>query len=597
MKKFWIAFIVLAVVVGGGLGFLWYSFSQLEESVSIDGGLLVWEVGGTFPEERDDSFWGQVRAGSELTLGETAFALYRAAEDERITGLLMDLRGLQTDWAKLEELRVAVAAFKESGKPVVAYLDGASTRDYALAAQADEIVMSPEASIMVLGVVAELSFMKDTLDKLGMKADFIHVGKYKSAPERMTRNEASDSNREMIEAIVQDRYDDLVDGLATDRGVAPDRVEGWVDRGMFDAEAALKEGLADTVMYFEQLLEARFPEEESTYLSDYVLASRGKSSSSHKVGVVYATGVIMPGQSRFDNFQGKIAGSETVVEHLQSVGEDQSVDIVILRIDSPGGSALASDLIWDAIGEVQKEKPVIVSMSGMAASGGYYIACRADSIFADPGTLTGSIGVYAGKMDRSAMYRKIGVNREFITRGENALLFSDEGGFTGEQRALFEEQMGNFYERFLAKVAEGRGMTRAQAHAVAQGRVWTGNQGLEHGLVDQIGGLRRAITSAKWMLGLQESDKIAIASFGEELSLLERMLLKSLREGGGFAKLVQNIVPGGLAGQMTGLGVDPTGSLPVPLLLDSLREDGTLAAISLLDGRPVAMMPFWIKVR
>jgi protease-4 len=597
MKKFWIAFVILVLVVGGIFGFFWYSFSTLEESISVDGGVLVWNVGGSYPEERDDSFWGQVRAGGQLTLGEVVFSLHRAAEDDRITGLLMDMRGVGTDWAKLEELSLAVEAFGDAGKPVVAYLDGGSTRDYALAVQADEIVMSPEANLMVLGVVAELSFMKETLDKLGMEADFIHVGKYKSAPERMTRNEASDANREMIEAIVQDRYVDLVDGLARGRGVSAEQVAGWIDQGMFDAQGALSAGLVDTVMYYEEILDRRFATEKTTEMADYVLAPRGKSSARHTVGLVHASGVIMPGESRFDNFQGKIAGSETVVEQLQSVGEDQDVDIVILRIDSPGGSALASDLIWQAIGEVQQTKPVIVSMSGMAASGGYYIACLGDSIFADPGTLTGSIGVYAGKMDRSRMYEKIGVNREFITRGDNALLFSDAGGFSDRQRELFAQQMEQFYERFLAKVAQGRGLTLDQVHAVAQGRVWTGNQGVEHGLVDEIGGLHRAVTSAKWMLGLQSGDKVKIATFGEELSLIERWLLKSLREGGGLARLGASLSGQG-PGELGGLTPGSVAALPVvPGLLESLREDGTLAAVSLLDGRPVAMMPFWIRIR
>jgi protease-4 len=594
MKKFWIVFIALALVVGGGFGFMWYSFSHLEDSVSIKGGLLVWEVGGAYPEERDDSFWGQVRAGGEPTLSEAVFSLYRAAEDDRITGLLMDFRGLSTDWAKLEEFRQAVAAFKASGKPVYAHLDGGSTRDYALAVMADQVVISPEANLMVLGIVAELEFMKDTLDKLGMKADFIHVGKYKSAPERMTRNEASQANREMIETIVQDRYDALVGQLAAGRSVDQSQVQDWINQGMFDAAGALAAGLVDTTMYFDDLVDWSFPDEEITYLDDYVLAPRGKSKARHTAGVVYATGVIMPGSSRFDNFQGKIAGSETVVEELLSLGEDEKIDIVILRIDSPGGSALASDLIWDAIRKVQEEKPVIVSMSGMAASGGYYIACLGDSIFADPGTLTGSIGVYAGKMDRSSMYEKIGVNREFIIRGDNALLFSDEGGFSDSQRDLFQGQLGNFYERFLAKVADGRDMTRDQVHEVAQGRVWTGNQGLENGLVDGIGGFHRAVTSAKWMLGLQASDKISVASFGDDLSLLERMLLKSLREGGGFARLAGSL---GLIEQVNGQGLVQASGLPIPLLLDTLREDGTLAAVALMDGRPVAMAPFWLSIR
>jgi protease-4 len=591
MKKFWIVFVLVAVLIGGGFGMLWFMMSNLEQSVSVDGGVLVWEVGGDFNEERDDSFWGQVRRGGAMTMPEVLFSLYRAAEDDRITGLMLDLRGAAFDWAKVEEVRGAIQNFHDHGKPVVAYMDGGSTRDYALAAAADRIVLSPEANLMVLGISAELAFMRDTLEKLGMKADFVHVGAYKSAPERMTRSSASDANREMITSIVDDRYDALLDMLATSRQVERQVVAGWIDQGMFDAWDALEAGLADTVMYFEDMMDDRFPDEDITYLSDYSLDLPSRRSTDYEVAVVFVTGVIMPGTSRFDNFQGKLAGSETVVEQLQSVGEDEDIDAVILRVDSPGGSALASDLIWNEIRKVQENKPVIVSMSGLAASGGYYVSCLGDSIFADPGTLTGSIGVYAGKMDRSGMYRKIGVNREFITRGENALLFTDQGGFTVSQRELFQKQMDEFYERFLDKVATGRGMTRDAVHEVAQGRVWTGRQGLEIGLVDGLGGIRRSLDSAKWMLGLELSEKVNLRTFENELSLLERMILKSLRGEGGLARLLSPLLEGAASPNQA------ASFFPVPQLMESLREDGTLAAVELMDGRPMAMMPFWIRVR
>ncbi len=587
MKKFWIVFLVVALVVGGGFGLMWYSLSNLNDVVSVDGGVLIWRVSGSFPEERDDSFLGAIRGAEELTLSEVVFALHRATDDDRITGLVLDFRSLGTDWAKIEEIRQAVAEFKTADKPVYAYFDGAGTREYVLAAVADEVYMSPEANLMVLGVTAELDFMKDVLDKLGMEADFIHVGKFKSAPERMTRTEASEANREMITAIVEDRYAKLLDMLASSRQVPVEKAEAWVDRGMFDSESALAEGLIDGTLYFDNIFDQHFPDEDTTFLADYILDRPNPGHSQHTISVVFATGIIMPGESRFDNFQGKIAGSTTVVDELESVRDDEDIDLVILRVDSPGGSALASDLIWQAISEVKKEKPVIVSMSGMAASGGYYISCLADSIFADPGTLTGSIGVYAGKMSRSAMYEKIGVNREFITRGENALLFSDEGGFSTSQRNLFQNQLDGFYERFLTKVADGRNLTRDEAHTVAQGRVWTGHQALQVGLVDDLGGLRRAINSAKWTLGLQTSDTVSVVTFGEDLSLLERMLLRSLHRGGMFGQLG------------TGLAnFDPYANSyhPIPHLLDTLRRNGMLAAVALMDGRPVAMMPFFLKV-
>ncbi len=592
MKKFWIVFAIVAVIIGGGFGMMWYTFSNLEQTVSVDGGVLVWEVSGSYSEEKDTSFWGQVQGGGAMTTRELLFSLYRAAEDERITAMVLDMRSLSTDWAKIDEIRAAVETFKESGKPVIAYFDAAGTREYALASLADQVVVSPEANVMVLGISAEMAFMKDTLDKLGMEADFVHVGAYKSAPERMTRASASDANREMITSIVDDRYDALVNMMATNRGVETSVVDGWIDHGMFDAPAALAAGLVDTTMYYDEMFAHHFGEDDVTFIEDYQLSPPKKSKTTHTVAIVHVSGVIMPGTSRFDRFQGQIAGSETITDQLSSVADDDDVDAVILRIDSPGGSALASDLVWNEIRNLQVNKPVIVSMSGMAASGGYYIACLGDSIFADPGTLTGSIGVYAGKMSRTKMYEKIGVNREFITRGANALLFSDEGTFTDRQRVLFQAQMDNFYERFLEKVADGRDMTRDEVHAVAQGRVWTGRQGMEVGLVDELGGLRRAIDSAKWMVGLKPEDKVSLVTFSEELTLFERMLVKSLRDNGVMAQLAMAAFPTEAL-----LGASPASAvMPVPTLLESLRRDGTLAAVSLLDGRPVAMMPFWINL-
>jgi len=593
MKKFWIVFALIAVVIGGGFGMLWYTFSNLEETVTVDGGVLVWKVAGGYAEERDNSFLGQVRGHGEMTFSDVVFSLYRAAEDERITGLVMDMQSLASDWAKVEEIRDAVGAFQAAGKPVVAYIDAAGTRDYAVACQADRVVASPEANIMLLGISAELSFMKDTLDKLGMRADFVHVGAYKSAPERMTRSAASAANREMITSIVDDRYQALLGMLVDSRGVGADVAEGWINHGMFDSPAGVAAGLIDTVMYYDDMFEQQFGAEDVTLLADYRLASARAHHTEHRVAIIHVTGVIMPGKSRVDRFQGRLAGSETVIEQLQAAAEDEDIGAVVLRVDSPGGSALASDLIWNEIRKVQVDKPVIVSMSGLAASGGYYISCLGDSIFADPGTLTGSIGVYAGKMSRTGMYEKVGVHREFITRGDNALLFSDEGGFNPSQRRLFQTQLDNFYERFLAKVAAGRDMTRDQVHAVAQGRVWTGQQGLARGLVDEVGGLHRAIVSAKWMLGLQPADKVTLVTYGKPLTLLERLLIRSLRDNGVMAQLGASLVPM----DMMPAGGQFAAWAPVPTLLSALREDGTLAAVSLMDGRPVAMMPFWISLQ
>lgn len=594
MRKFWIVLAVFAVFIGGGVGLLWYAARGLEEHVTVAGGVLVWKVEGDLPEEADDSFWGQVRSGGGSTFSETLFGLMRAADDPRITGLVLDIRAADMDWAKLEELRAAVGAFREQGKPAVAYLEAGFTQDYALATAADRIVLAPEANLMVLGLSAEMAFLKDTLAKLGMEADFVHVGAYKSAPERMTRSSASEANREMVESIVGDQFDALVDMLAEGRGADRDEVTAWVDQGLYDGPGAVAAGLADTLMYYDQMLDAEFPDDDVTFLEDYLLETPKTVRSAGKVAMVFVTGVIMPGESRFDNLQGKIAGSESIIEDLQAAADDESVQAVILRVDSPGGSALASDLIWHEIAELRKDKPVIVSMSGMAASGGYYVSCLGDSIFADRGTLTGSIGVFAGKMNRQEMYRKIGVNREFITRGENALLFSDEGGFSDSQRVLFQSQMDGFYERFLGKVADGRGMQRDEVHAVAQGRVWTGRQGVQRGLVDDVGGLRRSLDAAKRRLGLDPEAKVTVLTYAEPVSFLEKMLLRSLREGG----MTRLAARAGLRepAAMPGPAGDAV-ELLAGGLVRALREDGTLAAAAMLDGRPLALAPVSIRIR
>lgn len=280
--------------------------------------------------------------------------------------------------------------------------------------------------------------------------------------------------------------------------------------------------------------------------------------------------------------QGRIMGSDTVVDQLARAREDHKVGAVVLRVDSPGGSALASDLIWSEVARVSEVKPVVVSMGGYAASGGYYIACGADSIFADRGTLTGSIGVFAGKLDWSALYDKLRIRRELIARGQNALLWHDGSRFTPAQRAQFQEQLDHFYDRFVGKVAAGRGLTPDEAETAAQGRVWTGEQALALGLVDGLGGLDRAIVAAKASLGLGPDDPVQLRTFDKQLTWFERAMLDALRVRGADA----------LVATMVG-GASPW-PLPAPLstMAGALAAAGLLEAAPLLDGRPLALLPW-----
>ena len=583
MRKFWIVFAVIAVLVGGGLGLLWLAISSLEApAAGAEGRVLHWRASGGYPEVAPQTLMERLQAGDVPTFSQLVLSLHRAARDPGVETVLMDLRGVSVDWAQLEELCVAVTAVRSGGKQVWAYIESGGDADYALACAADRIAMAPEGNLMVMGVATELAFFAETLQKVGLEAEFLHVGEYKSAPEQLERTGPSDANREMTTALVEGRYELLVDLVARGRARPVAEVRRWIDTGLYDGPTALAAGLVDTLLTAEDLLAELAPDDDLARLEDYALTG-GSGGGRHTVALVTAGGTIYPGPSRRDNFQGQILGSDTVIEHLTEAREDDDVAAVILRVDSPGGSALASDLIWREVERVRERKPVIVSMGGYAASGGYYIACSADSIFAGRGTLTGSIGVFAGKMDWSGLYRKLGVHREFIHRGENALMLTDAGGFTPGQRELFQAQLERFYERFLAKVATGRGLTRDAAHAVARGRVWTGLQARDAGLVDDLGGLARALDAARAMIGAAPDDRLRVRTYTEPLSWLERAMLDALRTRAGRA----------LA---TAAGDGPT-AVPEPLasVVQALLRAGFADAAPLLDGRPVALMP-WREV-
>jgi len=304
-------------------------------------------------------------------------------------------------------------------------------------------------------------------------------------------------------------------------------------------------------------------------MADYMFAGGGGRKGPH-VALVHVTGTIIDGESS-DGWQGPAAGSDTVAQRLRDAALDDSIDAIVLRVDSPGGSASASDVIWHEVVAAKALKPVVVSMSGYAASGGYYVSCGADSIFAGPGTLTGSIGVFAGKIDRHGFFDKIGIQREFVHRGENALIFSDQEKFTPPQRSLLQKHLDEFYTRFLTRVAQGRGLATDQVHEVAQGRVWTGRQALTAGLVDDLGGLDRALTSVRYMLDLAPDAPLLLVTSERRLGLLERWLMRSFRVDSAPASLA----PG----------------------LRALGGTGLLHQVELCDGRPLALLPWGIEFR
>ncbi len=570
MKKFWIVMLIVLVLVCGALLAGWLLLRQLEgDAGGPTRGVLHWTVDGRYAEKREQSLVGMATAGYRPVMSEMTSALRRAARDDGITGLLLRIEYAPMHWAQLEELRDAVAHFAATGKPVAAWLTVGGTREYALAMAAGTVAMPPEGVLMITGAAAEMTFLAGTLEKLGMEADYVHVGRYKSAPEMMTRTSATDAHREMIEALVDDQYRRYLDILAAGRGLTREAAASAVDRGVWDAAGAVEVGLADTVSYFQDFRDAVFTDERTTEMWDYVYGGGG-GRGGPRVALVPVTGTIVDGESS-DSWRGATAGSATVAERLRDAALDDRIDAIVLRVDSPGGSASASDVIWHEVVAAQAYKPVVVSMAGYAASGGYYVSCGADSIFAAPGTLTGSIGVFAGKIDRHGFFDKIGVQREYVQRGENALIFADHAKFSPSQRRLLQTHLDEFYERFLARVAEGRGLDRDQVHAVAQGRVWTGSQALDAGLVDGLGGLDRALASVRSLLDVPQDEPLTLVTRERQLGLLERWVLRVLRE--------------------------TDASTPLTPELRALAGSGLLHQVELCDGRPLALLPWGIEFR
>jgi len=570
MKKFWIVLGLICALTAAGLFAGRHFLQRLGTASGPVRGVLTWRVDADYPERRDEGAFAALAGGDVPVMHEITAALSRAARDDRVTGLFLEIAAAPSDWADVEELREAIARFAAAGKPVTAWLSFAGSGEYALALAADRIVLAPEGNLMVPGASAQMQFLAGTLEKLGMSADYVHVGRYKSAPEAMTRTDATEPHREMIASLVEEHYRGLVAMIAGDRGLDETTVAQLVDQGLFDGAGALAAALVDTLDYLDAAFRADFGEAESTLFEDYLLSpGRGRGE---RVALVTVEGTIVEGESGRDFWSGPLAGSDTVIEQLREAAEDAGVAAVVLRVDSPGGSATASDLIWDEINRTRQQKPVVVSMSGYAASGGYYVSCAADSIFAEPGTLTGSIGVFAGKMDRHRLYEKIGLNREFVVRGRNALMFADADRFDDGQRTLLQGQLDAFYARFVGKVADGRRLDPAAVAAVAEGRVWTGRQAVGAGLVDGLGGLGRALSAVRALIDVAPDAPLRLVSYDPRPSLFERLLSQAMR-GGAAA------------------GGSPLGPWR------ELADGGLLAQAALLDGRPLALLPLRLEFR
>jgi protease-4 len=391
---------------------------------------------------------------------------------------------------------------------VYAFVEFGLNKEYYIATACDKIIVPPPGELFINGLAADVMFFRGSLDKLGIYPDIYQIGKYKSAGDMFTQKKMTDAHREYINELLTDLFDRYVNAIAQARHKTPDEVKALIDNAPYGALKAKEAGLVDDVLYKDDV-EKQFKKLLGYKDTDQFVAVRGVDyrdvepeslglNKGEKIAVIYATGEIGSGSSRNTPSGDQSIGSDTVAKALNDAAADKSLKAIVLRVDSPGGSGLASDIIWHAVEAANQKKPVVVSMSDVAASGGYYISASAAKIIAQPSTITGSIGVVAGKPVLRGFYDWLGISNEYVLRGKNAGMFRETEKFSDDERAKFEDWIKTtYYQDFVPKVAKGRNKDAQYIDSVGQGRVWTGGQAKERGLVDDFGGLDKAIEVAK----------------------------------------------------------------------------------------------------
>ena len=517
--RFILSFLVMAVLISiSGVALVYFLGSG---GPTIETNSILWlRVPDSLGEQEADDIFGLInQRDTVLSLVST---LRKAKVDERISAVVLIPSIAEGLWGKVQEIRDAVTDFKASGKPIVAYLEYGTGQAYYLASACDEVFMTPTSPLNLIGVSSYAVFLREALDKVGFQADMLSAGDYKTAVNLYTETTFTPEHREMAQSLNRDLYDQLVAGIAEGRELTLARVRVLIDDGPYKAADTVRVGLVDALVYEDQLIDG-LPLGSSPSIVDYAdyrqVTLPGEDGS--RVALVYAEGVINFGTNGNDLQGNQTVGSETLTSAIRAAREDAEIEAIVLRVDSPGGVAVAADVMWRELDLASAEKPLIVSMSDLAASGGYYIAAPADVIVAHPGTLTGSIGVYGGKYVAGETLEKLGVNVEVVTDGTHADLFSPTTQFSDSARQAVQAQIDDTYERFLQVVADGRGLSRDQVHQIAQGRVWTGRQAYDNGLVDELGGLHRAVEIAKTEAGIAAESPITLVTYPQPRSFFE----------------------------------------------------------------------------
>jgi protease-4 len=527
------AIILFSILMGMTVGIIAGKSTSLPKDM-----ILVWNIESAVGETPLQASFVDPFARQTMTVAEMITAFDKAAKDKRVRGILVSLDNAAFELAHIQELRQAIKRFRDSGKFAHIYTPsfsdlGSGIGAYYFASAFEQIWMQPVGFVSITGLSMEMPFARGALEKIGANPQFLHREEYKSAMESFTNSSMSPANREMMKSLLDDISLKITTDITEDRKILSNEFSALMDKGLLTGEESLKVGLITRLDYADVMvkeLREKITGKKDSYKPELVeienyhssLVDSSKRTVSSDVALVHVAGEIIPGSGANP---GRATG-DYIAQAIHEAADDETIKAIVVRVDSPGGSPTASETIRRAIVHAKdKGKKVVVSMGPVAASGGYWVAVNADRIFALPSTLTGSIGVIMGKFEISGLWKKLGVNWDGMSWGQNAGLWSMNDSFTASERERLNVAIESTYNNFLDRVAEGRGMKKEAVREIAKGRAWTGAQAQKNGLVDELGGLDDALDYTAVQIGLKDRHELNIVPMPKPLSAMERFLL------------------------------------------------------------------------
>jgi len=567
---------LIGMIYGAGIGiYVWKKKKVIEPNT-----VLEISLERNFPEYVPEDRIGRAIMGRSSTLQDLIETLDAASKDDRVVGLIAKAGEAGMGFAQIQEIREAVANFRKSGKPAYAYSDtfgefGAGNRSYYLASAFEKIYLQPSGDVGLSGLMFETQFIKGTLDKLGLVPRMGQRMEYKNAVNTFTQTQYTAPHKEALQAVMKSLFEQMVKDIAADRKMTSEEVRTLADQGVFLGKEALDAKLVDNLGYrdeaYRDIRKRAGIGVNLITVSEY--SSRAEEHYQDKgdaIALIYGVGGVRRGKSTYNSLSGSVSmGSDTVASAFRSAVEDKDVKAILFRVDSPGGSYIASDTIWrEVIRAKEAKKPVIVSMGNVAGSGGYFIAMAADKIVAQPATITGSIGVFAGKFLTRGLMEKIGVSTDEVHTSQNSTLWTASQDYTPAQWKRIQSALDRIYEDFTDKAAQGRNLPKDMVMKVAKGRIWTGQDAKDNGLVDELGGFNTALRLAKKAANLPEDVKVRLKLYPEKKSFIDIVLNRESDIGDesdedSMTKVIEEIQPIVRAVKALGIAEEP-GVLAVP---------------------------------